>query len=105
MLFRSLVAQDSKDAVENSPSTESESKLDWKQQKEELARQRKRENDLKKTEERIMELESQDQEIDKLLTQEEVYTNVARCMELQEEKNTITASLEELYEKWEALAQ
>ncbi|MCI8853659.1 MAG: ABC-F family ATP-binding cassette domain-containing protein [Lachnospiraceae bacterium] len=101
----SLVAQDSKDAVENSPSTESESKLDWKQQKEELARQRKRENDLKKTEERIMELESQDQEIDKLLTQEEVYTNVARCMELQEEKNTITASLEELYEKWEALAQ
>ena len=52
-----------------------------------------------------MELESQDQEIDKLLTQEEVYTNVARCMELQEEKNTITASLEELYEKWEALAQ
>ena len=99
------VAQDSKDAVENSPSTESESKLDWKQQKEELARQRKRENDLKKTEERIMELESQDQEIDKLLTQEEVYTNVARCMELQEEKNTITASLEELYEKWEALAQ
>ena len=83
----------------------SESKLDWKQQKEEQARQRKRESDLKKTETQIMELEQRDAQIDELLTQEEVYTNVARCLELNNEKVKIASSLEELYEKWEELAQ
>ena len=55
----------------------SAAKLDWKQQKEEQAKQRKRENDLKKTEELIFELESRDAEINELMTHEDVYTNVA----------------------------
>lgn len=53
----------------------SASKLDWKEQKEEKARERKRQNELKKTEERITALEERDQEIDELMTQEEVFTN------------------------------
>ena len=90
-----------------SPAAEAESagKLDWKQQKEEQARQRKRENDFKKTEERIFELESRDGEIDDLLTREEVYTNPAECVKLHKEKEAILAELEGLYEQWEALAQ
>ena len=90
-----------------SPAAEAESagKLDWKQQKEEQARQRKRENDFKKTEARIFELESRDGEIDDLLTREEVYTNPAECIKLHKEKEAILAELEGLYEQWEALAQ
>ena len=84
---------------------ETDRKLDWKQQKEEQARQRKRENDFKKTEAEIFELESRDGEIDQLLTQESVYTNVAECMKLHKEKEAIASRLEILYEQWEALAQ
>ena len=84
---------------------ESAGKLDWKQQKEEQARQRKRENDFKKTEAEIFDLETRDGEIDQLLTQEPVYTNVAECMKLHKEKEAIAARLEILYEQWEALAQ
>ena len=84
---------------------ESAGKLDWKQQKEEQARQRKRENDFKKTEAEIFDLETRDGEIDQLLTQKSVYTNVAECMKLHKEKEAIAARLEILYEQWEALAQ
>lgn len=85
--------------------SETAGKLDWKQQKEEQARQRKRENDFKKTEAEIFELENRDAEIDTLLTQEEIYTNVAECMKLHKEKEAIAERLEILYEQWEALAQ
>lgn len=83
---------------------ESENKLDWKAQKEEQARIRKRQNDLKKTEEEILRLETRDGEIDELLSQEEIYTDVSRLMELNQEKEALQKSLEELYEKWEELA-
>ena len=80
------------------------SQQDWKQQKEAQARERKRQNDLKKTEERIAQLEGRDGEIDALLAQPDVYSNVGKCMELNNEKVNITKELEELYEKWETLA-
>ncbi|MDO4329924.1 MAG: ABC-F family ATP-binding cassette domain-containing protein [Lachnospiraceae bacterium] len=80
-------------------------KLDWKAQKEEQARLRKRQNDLKKTEDSIHKLETRSAEIDELLTQEEVYTNVARLMELNREKEGIDQQLEELYVIWEELAE
>ena len=83
----------------------SASKLDWKEQKEEKARERKRQNELKKTEERITALEERDQEIDELMTQEEVFTNSVRCQELAIEKAGIAEELEELYLKWEELAE
>ncbi len=90
---------------EKSSETETDRKLDWKQQKEEQARQRKRENDFKKTEEEIFKLESRDSEINELLTQESIYTNVAECIKLHKEKEAIASKLETLYEQWEALAQ
>ena len=85
-------------------SSETKAKQNWKEQKEEQARKRKRQNDLKKTEERITALEERDKEIDTLMTEEEVYTNSVKCQELAEEKADIARKLEELYEQWEALA-
>ena len=85
--------------------TESETKLDWKAQKEQQAKERKRQNDLRKTEERISALEERDGEIDELMTQEDVYTNSVKCRELSEEKACIMQELEILYEKWEELAE
>lgn len=88
----------------DSTETVSESKLSWQEQKEAKARERKRQNDLKKTEDRITSLEERNGQIDDLMTMEEVYTNSMRCQELAREKADIAAELEELYEKWEALA-
>ena len=93
---------ESKAAQEEEPSA---AKLDWKQQKEEQARQRKRENDLKKTEEEIFQLESRDEEINELMTHEDIYTNVAECQKLHQEQEEVKKRLETLYEQWEALAQ
>ncbi len=87
------------------PVKESESKSDWKQKKEEQARERKRQNDLKKTEDRISVLEAQNEELDALLSQEEVFTNVARLMEINGQKSAIEEELIELYELWENLAE
>lgn len=81
----------------------SEAKLSWQEQKEAQARERKRRNDLKKTEERITALEERDTEIDGMMALEEVFTNSIRCQELADEKAAITAELEELYERWEEL--
>lgn len=83
---------------------ETDGKKDWKQQKEEQARERKRQNDLKRTEEEIQKLEERDGEIDVLLASEKVYSDVAKCVELNNEKFEISQKLEVLYEKWEELA-
>ena len=83
----------------------SENKLSWQQQKEEQARIRKRQNELKKTEDRIHVLEVRDKEIDELMMQEEVFTNVAKCVELNKEKTAVNEELEQLYERWEELAE
>ncbi len=102
---RDLLTPATAEAPSSAPETSSLGKRDWKQQKEEQARARKRENDLKKTEEEIFTLETREQEIDGLLTLEEVYTDVSRCMELHREKEELAGRLDALYEQWEALAQ
>ncbi len=80
-------------------------KQDWQAQKEMQARIRKRQNDLKKTEDQIHLLETRDSEIGELLQREEIYTDVAKLMELNQEKQDIQDQLEALYERWEELAQ
>ena len=83
----------------------SDSKLSWQEQKEAQAKERKRANEFKKTEERIGVLEDRSAEIDILMAQEEVYTNSVKCQELAKERAEIDAELETLYEKWEELAE
>lgn len=85
--------------------TVSDSKLSWQEQKEAQAKERKRLNDLKKTENHISELEERDAEIDELMTREEIYTNSVKCQELSKEKSQIALELETLYERWESLAE
>lgn len=84
--------------------SESETKVDWKAQKQEQARQRKRENDLIKCEAEIEKLEKKDAEIDEEMSRPEVSTDVARCIELSNKKADIARMLEQLYEEWEALS-
>lgn len=91
------VAQEVKENV-------SETKLTWQQQKEEQALKRKRENELKKVEARIEELETRDKEIDETMVLPDICTNVAECTKLSREKAAIAEELEGLYEKWEELA-
>lgn len=89
----------------SSASAPSENKLSWQEQKEAQAKERKRQNDLRKTEERITALEERDGEIDQLMMKEEIFTNSVKCQELAQEKATIAEELEELYEKWEELEE
>lgn len=84
---------------------ESDSKLDWKQKKEEQAKLRKKQNELKKVEEEITTLEERNEEIDTLLTKEEIFSDVPKLMELTKEKEQINENLTVLYEKWTELAE
>ena len=74
---------------------------DWRTQKEAQARERKHQNELKRIEERITALEERSRQIDELLTQEEIYTNVAECLHFNQEQAAIQSELETLFEDWE----
>ena len=101
-----IYAKDLDAESENTASeTESQAKLSWQEQKEAQAKERKRQNELKKIEERISKLEERDQEIDQLMSQEEIFTNSVKCQELSSEKAQILEELETLYEAWESLAE
>ena len=80
-------------------------KLDWKQQKEQQAIARKKENELKKCEERIEQLEMKDKTLDEEMAKPENATNVAKLQELVKQKEEVTAELEQLYEDWEKLSE
>ena len=83
----------------------SEIKQDWKAQKEEQARIRKRQNDLKKAEDEITKLEELDSELDDMLVQPDVCSDAAKLLELHQEKEVIAQKLTQLYELWESLAE
>ena len=83
----------------------STSKLSWQEQKEEQARIRKQQKELEKTEARIAWLEDRTAEIDSMMMDPDVYSNSVKCQELAHEKTDCETELEELYEKWEELAQ
>jgi len=82
-----------------------ENKLDWKAQKEEQALKRKRENDLKKCEERIAKLEDRNTQIDEEMAKPEIATNSVKLQELAKEQEKNNAELEDLYALWESLAE
>ncbi|MGN1145084.1 MAG: ABC transporter ATP-binding protein, partial [Acetatifactor sp.] len=99
------VVSQSGTAATAAKSTETETKQDWKAQKEEQARLRKKENDLKRCEEKITSLETRLSEIDTEMSDPSIGTQVARLQELTREQAAINTQLETLYEEWEALAQ
>lgn len=79
-------------------------KLNWQQQKEEQARLRKIENELKKTEAEIEQLETRNAEIDSQLQDPANGTNIQLLQELSKEHEANGNRLEELMEQWEALS-
>ena len=82
----------------------SENKLSWQQKKEEQAKKRRKETQLKTAEERIEQLETRDAEIDELMASPEICTDYEKISALSIEKNQIAEELEKLYESWEELA-
>ncbi len=87
-----------------SNNSESDTKLSWKMQKEANAAQRKRANDLKKTEARIEELELEAKKIDEEMATEEIATNSNELIKLSKKRGEIEDELNKLYEEWEKLA-
>ena len=96
----------SPEAALSSPAqTESEVKLDWKAQKEEQARLRKKENDLKKCEEKIAALEARNAELDQEMADPYIATQSVKLQELAAEQERNHEELAKLYEEWEILAE
>ena len=87
------------------PEKDSENKTDWKQQKEDAAKLRKRENDLKKCEEQIAKLEQEQTDLETEMCDPAIATNVAKLQEISKKQADIEKELADLYEKWEALAE
>ena len=83
----------------------SSSREDWARQKEAQARERKRLNELKKTEERIGTLEARSAEIDALMAKEEIFTDVSKCVALSKEKAELLEELDGLYDIWAELSE
>lgn len=81
-----------------------DTKTDWQTQKEQLAKQRKKENDLKKCEEKITSLETKKEELEALMVLPENATNSAKLQELASSLSSLEDELEQLYEVWSELA-
>ncbi|MCM1122933.1 MAG: ABC-F family ATP-binding cassette domain-containing protein [Eubacterium sp.] len=87
------------------PADAKDSRQDWLARKEQQAAQRKKENELKKCEDRIEQLETRNREIDSLMSSPEICTDVARLQELSKEREANDIELTDLYEKWELLSE
>lgn len=84
---------------------ETESKVDWKSQKEEQAKQRKKENDLKKCEQRIEKLEKEKEALEDKLCDPAIASNSAELNSLSTKIGNLNEELEKAYEEWEKLAE
>lgn len=108
--FVSTAAASSVSASQNTSAVsgekaDSEGRQNWKNQKEQQAALRKKENDIRKCEEAIETLENRNVEIDLKMADPEICTNVAELQKLSKEKEHNDAELETLYEKWEHLSE
>lgn len=88
-----------------SASADSAGKLDWKQQKELQAKQRKKENDLKKCEDKIADLEARKNSLTEEMNDPQIGSDVARLQELGRHIEAVAKQLDALYEEWEALSE
>lgn len=89
----------------NNMSENNSGRLSWQQQKELQAKKRKVENEYKKTEDLIAQNEDLITSIDEQLSDPKTATNSAKCNELSGKRRLAEQALEELYDKWEQLAE
>ncbi len=102
MEAQSTAAQSGKAAAPGAASL-TDSALERKIKKEAETIRRRRENEIKKTEERIEVLETRSAEIDTLFEDESIATDLEQVTALSREKDEIRAELEALYQKWDGL--
>lgn len=112
-LEKKQVAQDSaanstlkvvNNASSKAPVTSSGGAEDYKAQKELQAALRKKENELKKCEERIDVLENKIKECEEKMSNPSIATSSVKLQEITEEMNKYQIELDDLYEKWEELS-
>lgn len=84
---------------------QSKGSSDYKQQKLEQAKERKRKNDLKKTEAKIEELDEKIATLNDMLQQDEITSDYAKLMELTNELEQMQEEQEMLYTLWEELSE
>lgn len=85
--------------------TDSDSKLDWKEQKEREARRRKIENNYNNAEAKIQSLEQRISDIDEETALPEYASDVAKLTELTRERENLEQELEQAMEDWETFAE
>lgn len=106
VLNKELAAQGEVPSTPQAPANApSASAQDWKTQKEEQARIRKKENDLKKCEARIAELEALIASIDEQMADPSVATQMLKLQDLAKEQQAYQDELDLKYEEWEKLAE
>ncbi len=90
---------------EKTDAAESQNKLDWKLMKEAQAKARKKENDLKKCEEKISSLEEAAQAIEAKMALPENACSSLKLTELAKEQDALLKELDAQYLLWEELAE
>jgi ATP-binding cassette subfamily F protein 3 len=80
-------------------------KQDWKAQKEQQAKERKRKNDLSKCEANIASLEEKIEELNTMMADPAVATSPSKLLEYSKEQDALQEELNQSYELWETLAQ
>jgi ATP-binding cassette subfamily F protein 3 len=86
-------------------STDDSGKTDWQEQKKQQAALRKKQNELKKTEDAIAALEQEKETLAARTADPAVATNSAKLFEIHSQMTEIDGKLETLYEQWETLAE
>ncbi len=89
----------------STPSTENNSKADWKQSRELQNKLKKIKNELNKVEARINEIEDRISVIDDESALPEVCSDTAKLLELHKEHVALSEELDTLYERWEELSE
>ena len=87
------------------PEDKADGALDWKAQKEAQAKKRKLEAALKKCEDESAKLEERDSEINDLLADPAIGTDLAKLRKLTDEQSEIQEKLSALYDEWAELQE
>jgi ATPase components of ABC transporters with duplicated ATPase domains len=93
-----------KDQTTSASEITSDNKLNWQQQKETQALERKRQSELERLEKEIEQFELREKAIDEQFELPSIACDVAKCQELSLEKETISSCLAKCYQQWEDLA-
>lgn len=92
-------------AGENADIEKSAGALSWEEQKKQKAERQKKERELQKVEEAIMEKEEEKKTLEARLSDPQVYSNGEKAKAVQAEISKLETLLDELNAKWEELAE